>query len=143
MSRQTRRLIPIGVAPNSLVYTATKGAIEQISRILAKDPAIGAKGITVNTVSPGPVDTPLLREGKPQQLIETLAKLAPPGRLGEVDDIAPVVSFLASPAAQWVNGQNLRVNGVRTTFLSSCVIRVLTRTCRDWFRKFREDLLLE
>ncbi|KAF7364579.1 hypothetical protein MVEN_00326900 [Mycena venus] len=99
------------VAPNALVYTATKAAIEQISRILAKDPAIGAKGITVNTISPGPVDTPLFREGKPQQLIETLAKLAPPGRLGAVDDIAPVVSFLASPAAQWVNGQNLRVNG--------------------------------
>jgi len=97
------------VATNALVYTATKGAVEQLSRILAKD--LGAKGITVNTVSPGPVDTPLFREGKPQQVIDTIAKLAPSGRLGEVDDIAPVVSFLASPAAQWVNGQNVRVNG--------------------------------
>ncbi|KAJ6487172.1 hypothetical protein C8R47DRAFT_1047236 [Mycena vitilis] len=97
------------IAPNTLVYTATKGAVEQISRILAKD--LGAKGITVNTVSPGPVDTPLFREGKPQGVIDFIAKLAPSGRLGEVDDIAPVVSFLASPAAQWVNGQNIRVNG--------------------------------
>ncbi|KAF7364290.1 NAD(P)-binding protein [Mycena sanguinolenta] len=97
------------VSPTALVYTATKGAVEQLSRILAKD--LGAKGITVNTVSPGPVNTPLFREGKPQQLIDTLAKAAPSGRLGEVDDIAPVVTFLASEAAQWVNGQNVRVNG--------------------------------
>ncbi|KAJ6496231.1 hypothetical protein C8R45DRAFT_899653 [Mycena sanguinolenta] len=97
------------VSPTALVYTATKGAVEQLSRILAKD--LGARGITVNTVSPGPVDTPLFREGKPQQLIDTIAKSAPSGRLGQVDDIAPVVSFLASSAAQWVNGQNVRVNG--------------------------------
>ncbi|KAJ6471724.1 hypothetical protein C8R47DRAFT_1297003 [Mycena vitilis] len=68
-------------------------------------------GASVNTVSPGPVDTPLFREGKPQGVIDFIAKLAPSGRLGEVDDIAPVVSFLASPAAQWINGQNIRVNG--------------------------------
>ncbi|KAJ7468075.1 hypothetical protein FB451DRAFT_388148 [Mycena latifolia] len=97
------------IATNTLVYTASKGAVEQISRILAKD--LGTRGITVNTVSPGPTDTPLFREGKPQHVIDMLAKLAPSGRLGEVDDVAPVVSFLASPAAQWVNGQNLRVNG--------------------------------
>ncbi|KAJ7704868.1 hypothetical protein B0H17DRAFT_920851, partial [Mycena rosella] len=102
------------VAPNTLVYTATKGAIEQIGRILAKD--LGAKGITVNTVSPGPVDTPLFRQGKPQHVIAMMAKLAPSGRLGEVEDIAPVVSFLASPAAQWVNGQNIRVNGASLSF---------------------------
>ncbi|KAJ7225117.1 hypothetical protein B0H12DRAFT_277814 [Mycena haematopus] len=97
------------VAPNALVYTATKGAVEQISRILAND--FGARGITVNTVSPGPVDTPLFREGKSQQLIDDITKLAPIGRLGEVDDIAPVVSFLASPAAQWLNGPNVGLTG--------------------------------
>ncbi|KAF7340520.1 Short-chain dehydrogenase reductase sdr [Mycena sanguinolenta] len=53
------------VSPTALVYTATKGAVEQLSRILAKDGSPGAKGITVNTVSPGPVDTPLFRQGKP------------------------------------------------------------------------------
>ncbi|KAF7324304.1 NAD(P)-binding protein [Mycena sanguinolenta] len=92
------------VSPTALVYTATKGAVEQLSRILAK-------GTTVNTVSPGPVDTPFFRQGKPEALIAAIAKSAPSGRLGEVDDIAPVVSFLASPAAQWVNGQNVSVNG--------------------------------
>lgn len=97
------------VLPNALVYCASKGAIEQLSRILAKD--LGAKGITVNTVSPGPVDTPLFREGKPPQVIDFISKQNPNGRLGLPDDISPTVAFLASPAAQWVNGQNLRVNG--------------------------------
>ncbi|KAJ7912900.1 hypothetical protein B0H13DRAFT_50649 [Mycena leptocephala] len=105
----TSLTVATGANPNSLVYTASKGAVEQISRLLAKD--LGAKGITVNTISPGPVDTPLFREGKPQGVIDMIAKAAPSGRLGQVDDIAPVVSFLASPAAQWVNGQNVRVNG--------------------------------
>ncbi|KAJ7160318.1 NAD-P-binding protein [Mycena filopes] len=100
-----------GVPPTALVYAASKSAVEQLSRILAKDPSIGAKGITVNTISPGPVDTPLFRQGKPQGMIDAIAKFAPSGRLGEVDDIAPVVAFVASPAAQWVNGQNIRVNG--------------------------------
>ncbi|KAJ7872492.1 hypothetical protein B0H14DRAFT_2721855 [Mycena olivaceomarginata] len=107
----TSLTVATGVAPNTLVYTATKGAVEQLARILAKDPSLGAKGITVNTVSPGPVDTPLFRAGKPQGVIDAIAKAAPSGRLGEVGDIAPVVGFLASPAAQWVNGQNVRVNG--------------------------------
>ncbi|KAJ7755781.1 hypothetical protein B0H14DRAFT_2978159 [Mycena olivaceomarginata] len=107
----TSLTVATGVAPNTLVYTATKGAVEQLARILAKDPSLGAKGITVNTVSPGPVDTPLFRAGKPQGVIDAIAKAAPSGRLGEVGDVAPVVGFLASPAAQWVNGQNVRVNG--------------------------------
>jgi 3-oxoacyl-[acyl-carrier protein] reductase len=116
----TSLTVATGVAPNTLVYTATKGAVEQLARILAKDPSLGAKGITVNTISPGPVDTPLFRAGKPQGVIDAIAKAAPSGRLGEVGDIAPVVGFLASPAAQWVNGQNVRVNGVGVTY-SFCV----------------------
>lgn len=66
----------------------------------------------MNTISPGPVDTPLFREGKPQNVIDSIAKQNPSRRLGEPDDIAPVVGFLASQAAQWVTGQNIRVNGV-------------------------------
>ncbi|KZV72062.1 NAD(P)-binding protein [Peniophora sp. CONT] len=92
-----------------LVYAATKGAIEQLSRVLAKD--LGARGITVNTVSPGPVDTPLFREGKPPQVIEMIKSFAPLKRLGEPEDIAPLVAFLAGEEARWVNGQNIMANG--------------------------------
>ncbi|KAG6831075.1 hypothetical protein H0H92_012999 [Tricholoma furcatifolium] len=98
------------VLPNGLAYVASKGAIVQISRILAKD--LGARGITVNTVSPGPVDTDLFRAGKPEAVIKAIAAQNPNNRLGLPEDIAPVVAFLSSPAAQWINGQNIRVNGV-------------------------------
>ena len=98
------------VLPNALVYIATKGAIEQISRALAKD--FGDRGITVNTVSPGPTDTELFRRGKTESFIEHIASLTPSKKLGQPDEIAPLVSFLASPAASWINGQNIVVNGV-------------------------------
>lgn len=97
------------VLPNALCYLATKGAIEQVSRVLAKD--LGSKGITVNTVSPGPIDTPLFREGKSQHVIDSIAKQNPMKRLAEPDDVAPIVAFLASEAGHWVNGQNIRVDG--------------------------------
>ncbi|TRM62373.1 hypothetical protein BD626DRAFT_458803 [Schizophyllum amplum] len=97
--------------PDVLSYVATKGAIEQITRALAKDPAVGAAGITVNTIAPGPTDTTLFRKGKPQGVIDMLAGLHPTKKLGQPDEIAPMVAFLASPAAQWMNGQTIRVNG--------------------------------
>ncbi|KAI0319152.1 hypothetical protein OF83DRAFT_1055530 [Amylostereum chailletii] len=106
-----------GVMPIHLVYCASKGAIEQIARVLAKD--LGARGITVNTVSPGPTDTELFRKGKTDEMINMFAGFAPSKRLGQPDDIAPVVAFLASEGARWVNGQNILVNGVRDNFLSS------------------------
>ncbi|RDB14790.1 Short-chain type dehydrogenase/reductase [Hypsizygus marmoreus] len=97
------------ILPNALCYVASKGAIEQISRVLAKD--LGGKGLTVNTISPGPVDTTLFRAGKPQHVIDFIAGQNPNNRLAQPEDIAPMVAFIASPAAQWVNGQNIRVNG--------------------------------
>ncbi|EAU82572.1 short-chain dehydrogenase/reductase SDR [Coprinopsis cinerea okayama7 len=97
------------VQPNALCYVATKGAIEQISRVLAKD--LGSRGITVNTISVGPIDTPMFREGKSSHAISSIAKQTPSKRLGEPEDVAPLVAFLASEAARWINGQNLRCDG--------------------------------
>ncbi|THU89912.1 NAD-P-binding protein [Dendrothele bispora CBS 962.96] len=100
------------ISPNYLVYVMTKGAVEQMSRVLARD--LASKNITVNTVSPGPTDTDAFRQGKTQQLINTIAGSSPFNRLGEPGEIAAVAAFLASPGAQWVSGQNLKVNGAST-----------------------------
>ncbi|KAH9852161.1 NAD-P-binding protein [Lenzites betulinus] len=97
------------VQPNYLVYTAAKGAVEQLARVLAKD--LGAKGITVNTVAPGPIDTDLFRDGKASQEINFIAGLHPQKRLGTAEEVGDVVSFLVSDEARWVNGQTLMVNG--------------------------------
>lgn len=100
------------IQPNYLLYAATKGAIEQITRVLAKD--LGARGINVNCVSPGPIDTDLFRDGKPPQVISFIENAHPQKRLGQPEEVANAVAFLASPEASWVNGQNIRVNGVST-----------------------------
>ncbi|KAJ3926737.1 MAG: hypothetical protein NXY57DRAFT_905126 [Lentinula lateritia] len=96
--------------PNALCYVASKGAVEQVARVLSKD--LGTQGFTVNTVALGPVDTALFRAGTSQHVISSIAAQVPSHRIAEPDDIAPVVAFLASPAAQWVNGQIIGVNGV-------------------------------
>jgi len=80
-----------------------------MSAILAKE--LRGKSITVNTVAPGPTATNLFLDGKPAELIERLAKMNPMERLGKPEDIANVVSFLASSNGGWVNGQNIRSNG--------------------------------
>jgi 3-oxoacyl-[acyl-carrier protein] reductase len=91
--------------------------------VLAKD--LGSRGITVNTISPGPVDTPQFREGKPQSVLDSIAKQNPSRRLGEPDDIAPIVAFLGSQAAQWITGQNIRVNGVSCRSRFICCVAAL------------------
>ncbi|KAF9292514.1 hypothetical protein BGZ88_006320 [Linnemannia elongata] len=97
------------VPPNYFLYTATKGAVEQMVRTLSKD--LGRKGINVNAISPGPTDTDGFRFGKTEDMIKLFSQNNPFGRLGQPEDIAGAVSFLASESAGWVNGQNLRVNG--------------------------------
>ena len=69
------------------------------------------KEITVNAVAPGPTATELFLNGKSDELIDRMAKMNPLERLGIPDDIASVVSFLASTDGAWVNGQVLRANG--------------------------------
>jgi 3-oxoacyl-[acyl-carrier protein] reductase len=91
------------------VYAATKAAVETLSAILAKE--LRGKSINVNCVAPGPTSTELFLSNKPPAVIEKLAKMPPLERLGEPEDIANVVCFLASPAGQWINGQVLRANG--------------------------------
>ncbi|GJJ77019.1 3-oxoacyl-[acyl-carrier protein] reductase [Entomortierella parvispora] len=97
------------IGPNYFLYVATKGAIEQMTRVMAKD--LGRKGITVNCVNPGPTDTDGFREGKTEQMVSAIASMNPQNRLGEPDEIAGIVSFLSGESSSWVNGQILRVNG--------------------------------
>jgi 3-oxoacyl-[acyl-carrier protein] reductase len=95
--------------PTYGVYVATKGAVEALTRVFAKE--LRGRGITCNAVAPGPVATELFLNGKSDELIQQIAKSAPLERLGQPEDIAGVVSFLAGPDGGWVNGQILRANG--------------------------------
>jgi 3-oxoacyl-[acyl-carrier protein] reductase len=96
--------------PTYSTYVATKGAVEQMSHIFAKE--MGARKIRVNVVSPGPTDTDMFNTGKTEEdIIKRLSSLAAFGRLGTSDDIAKVVTWLASDEAAWITGQNIRVNG--------------------------------
>jgi 3-oxoacyl-[acyl-carrier protein] reductase len=95
--------------PGYGAYVATKGAVEQLTHVLAKE--LGSKQITVNVVSPGPTDTELFGQGKTEEQKQTFARMAALGRLGKPEDIASVVAMLVGPDAGWVTGQNLRANG--------------------------------
>ena len=95
--------------PTYGVYAATKAAVEALTSVLTKE--LRGRAITVNTVSPGPTATDLFLVGKPQELVDRLAKMAPLERLGTPDDIAAAVAFLAGPDGAWINGQTLRANG--------------------------------
>jgi len=95
--------------PRYGVYAATKAAVEQLTRALAKE--LGERQITVNAVAPGPTDTALFRHGKSDAQIAAMGDAAALQRLGLPEDIADVVVFLATPAARWISGQSLPVNG--------------------------------
>ena len=95
--------------PTYGTYVATKGAVEQLSHILAKE--LGSRGITVNVVSPGATDTELFGQGKTEQDKQRFAQMAALGRLGQPEDIANVVALLVGDEAGWITGQNIRANG--------------------------------
>ena len=101
--------LTVMMLPNYSAYVATKGAVEQLSRSLAKE--LGPRGITVNVVSPGPTDTELFMIGKTEDDKRRFAQLSAFARLGRPEDIAGAVALLAGDDAHWITGQNIRANG--------------------------------
>ncbi|WP_404423625.1 SDR family oxidoreductase [Thalassospira australica] len=95
--------------PGYAVYNATKAAVEAMTGVYAKE--LRGRNITVNAVAPGPVATELFLNGKTDEQIAQFSKMPPIERLGQPEDIAGVVSFLAGPDSGWINGQTLRANG--------------------------------
>lgn len=95
--------------PGYAVYNGTKAAVEAFTHVFAKE--LRGRNITVNAVAPGPIATNLFLNGKSDELVAQFAKMPPLERLGQPDDIASVVAFLAGPDAGWINGQILRANG--------------------------------
>ena len=95
--------------PGYALYTASKAAVETITRVFARE--LRGRAICVNAVAPGPVATELFLNGKTEEQVQHFANMPPLQRLGQPDDIASVVSFLAGPDGGWVNGQVLRANG--------------------------------
>jgi 3-oxoacyl-[acyl-carrier protein] reductase len=95
--------------PNYAAYAASKGAVEQLMRVFARE--VGERGITANTVSPGPVNTEMFTTGKTEETISRMAQMSFQGRIGEPEDIARVVLFLVSEDACWITGQNISVSG--------------------------------
>lgn len=95
--------------PTYGTYVATKAAVEQLTRVFSKE--VGARGINVNSVSPGPTNTELFTNGKSEEVIARLASLSAFNRIGEPEDIARLVVFLASDDAKWISAQNIGANG--------------------------------
>jgi 3-oxoacyl-[acyl-carrier protein] reductase len=110
-------IINIGTAdtrftrPNSVLYTSTKGAVDIITRTLAKE--LGPRRIRVNSLKPGGTDTEGARTVgiMDSPLIPEIIAATPLGRLGEPQDMAPVAVFLASDASHWITGELIHVTG--------------------------------
>lgn len=95
--------------PTAGLYTASKAAIDSLTKTLAKE--IGARGITVNSVLPGVTAHTDEGDNIPGELKQQLMFQTPLGRMGEPEDIADIVAFLASDQARWVTGQTLHAGG--------------------------------
>lgn len=96
-------------SPSYGAYVASKAGIEMLTLILARE--LRGRGVTVNAVAPGPTATELFLDGKSPELIDRIARLSPLERLGTPEDIARVISMIASHDGDWINGQTIFVNG--------------------------------
>lgn len=96
-------------SPGEALYAASKAALEQFTRIASRE--LGHHGIRVNTVSPDPTDTGMLRAAVSAEALNSVAQMTALGRLGRPADIADIVAFLAGPDAGWLNGQNIHADG--------------------------------
>lgn len=94
--------------PTYGIYSATKAAVEQMTRVFAKE--VG-RGISVNAIAPGPTKTELFLEGKSEELIHSLSRMNAFNRLAEPLDIAKIVLFLVSDDSKWISGQVIGANG--------------------------------
>jgi len=99
------------VNPGYSVYASMKGAIEVLTRYIAKE--LGPKGIRANVVAPGPIETDFNNAGirSNPEMKNRLSSLSPLGRVGQADDIGGVVAFLCTDDARWINGQRIEVSG--------------------------------
>jgi 3-oxoacyl-[acyl-carrier protein] reductase len=98
-------LSPAGMA----VYNATKSAVDGLTRSFAKE--LGPRKIRVNSVNPGPVETEGTRSSGIIDNFQALTAMIPLGRIGQPQDIAPAVAFLASPDSAWITGETLYISG--------------------------------
>lgn len=96
-------------APNLGPYVATKAAVESLVRSLARE--LAGRKVRVNAVAPGPVDTELFRNGKTADAMQRSAQMSPFNRVGTPEEVAEVISFLASDKASWIHGQIVQPNG--------------------------------
>lgn len=97
------------VVPGTGPYAATKAAVESLVRAMSKE--LSGRGVRVNGVAPGPVDTDLFNAGKTEEVKQRMAAFSPLNRIGRPEEIAEVVRFLASDQASWVQGQIVQPNG--------------------------------
>jgi 3-oxoacyl-[acyl-carrier protein] reductase len=95
--------------PGGALYTGAKGALEHFTKVAALE--FGGRGITANIVSPGATDTELLRAANPGATFDDEVARTALRRLGQPEDIAAVVAFLAGPDSRWISGQNLPADG--------------------------------
>lgn len=91
------------------VYAGSKAPLEDFTRALAKE--VGHRGITVNTIAPGPMNTSFFFPAETPESVEWLKQQSINGQLGEVEDIVPFVKFLVSPEAKWITAQMMFING--------------------------------